>query len=78
VQRLKAETHDSTYKTKEDVESLKKNLVDIEALVEIKNKNINRHAKHLKTALNSLKNSMLSSEGSMSPHCQDLFEYNNI
>jgi len=74
VQRLKAETHDSTYKTKEDVESLKKNLVDIEALVEIKNKNINRHAKHLKTALNSLKNSMLSSEGSMSPHCQDLFE----
>ncbi len=77
VQRLKAETHENTCKTKENVETLKKNIADIENLIESKNKTILRQSKHLRLAINSLQNCLSESGIPLTLHCEHLLEYIN-
>jgi len=74
VNKLRIESHDSTHKTKENVDNLRKNLADVEAVIQRKHKNMTRCAKHLRHAMHALQNLLYDMEMNKSPACQNLMD----
>jgi len=75
MNKLRLESHDGAHKTKENVENLRKNLADVEVVIQNKHKKMTRCAKHMRHAIHALQNLLFDLEVTKNPQCQNILEY---
>ena len=70
------ESHENGAKTKNNLEKLKKNLFDVETLVESKNNNVVKCVKKSKIIMYAIQKTIECSNKDLFIKCQENFEYN--
>ena len=75
MNKLRLESHDSSHKSKENVENLRKTLADNEEAIQKKHKKMTRCAKHMRHAIHALQNLLFDLEVTKNPACQNILEY---